>query len=115
MARTVRMTMEDILSRSIDADRVMIDATTEEDIRHHMIEDGQDPDREPAEMTVVIPPQIVRKKLGLTQEAFATALQIPLGTLRDWEQGRTSLDPAAESLLRAVARDPKAVLAAIAG
>lgn len=29
----------------------------------------------------------VRQDLGMTQEAFAKEFNIPLGTLRDWEQG----------------------------
>lgn len=28
-----------------------------------------------------------RKELGLTQEEFAAQFNVPLGTLRDWEQG----------------------------
>jgi putative transcriptional regulator len=31
----------------------------------------------------------LRRALGLTQEEFAARFEIPLGTLRDWEQGRT--------------------------
>jgi putative transcriptional regulator len=34
----------------------------------------------------------LRRALGLTQEEFATRFRIPLGTLRDWEQGRTEPD-----------------------
>ena len=30
--------------------------------------------------------KIIRRALGLTQEEFAARFQIPLGTLRDWEQ-----------------------------
>lgn len=29
----------------------------------------------------------LRERLGMTQEAFAAAYRIPVGTLRDWEQG----------------------------
>ena len=32
--------------------------------------------------------KIIRRALRLTQEQFATQFGIPLGTLRDWEQGR---------------------------
>ena len=32
----------------------------------------------------------LRRALGLTQEEFAGRYHIPLGTLRDWEQGRTA-------------------------
>ena len=46
---------------------------------------------------------------GLTQEQFAVRFQIPLGTLRDWEQGATEPDQAARAYLRAIAGDPVAV------
>ena len=49
----------------------------------------------------------------MTQEEFARALRIPVATLRNWEQGRVRPDPAARSLLLAVYRSPKAVLAAL--
>ena len=32
--------------------------------------------------------KIIRHALELTQEEFAVRYHIPLGTLRDWEQGR---------------------------
>lgn len=35
-----------------------------------------------------------RSALGLTQEDLARAAKVPLGTYRDWEQGRTVLHPA---------------------
>ena len=99
-----------------DIDEARIAATAEDESRAFMIEDGYDPAWEPnpEDVVVVIPAHLVRQQLGMTQEAFARALRIPLATLRNWEQGRTRPDPAAQSLLRAVARDPKAVLAAIA-
>jgi putative transcriptional regulator len=115
MGKMVRMTLEQIKASRPSVDRARIDATTEDDIRRYMIEDGYDPDYEPDEVRLVLPAKAVRQKLGMTQEAFAIALRIPLATLRNWEQGRTMPDPAAQSLLRAVARDPRAVLAAIAG
>jgi putative transcriptional regulator len=34
----------------------------------------------------------LRRALGLTQEEFAARFRIPLGTLLDWEQGRTEPD-----------------------
>ena len=36
--------------------------------------------------------KIIRRALELTQEEFATRYHIPLGTLRDWEQGRAVPD-----------------------
>jgi putative transcriptional regulator len=56
----------------------------------------------------------VRRRLGMTQEQFATALRIPVNTLRNWEQGRVKPDPAARSLMLIVYRNPEAALAALA-
>jgi transcriptional regulator with XRE-family HTH domain len=53
--------------------------------------------------------KIVRRALGLSQEAFAERFHIPVGTLRDWEQGRKVPDQAARSYLRVIATDPAAV------
>ncbi len=110
----VRRTLERIRRVKPRIDRARIDATTEADIRRHMIEDGQDPARPLAGFAPVIPPHVLRKRLGMTQAEFARALRIPLSTLRNWEQGRVLPDPAARSLLTIVARNPKAAFKALA-
>ena len=51
----------------------------------------------------------LRRALGLTQEEFAARYHIPLGTLRDWEQGRCEPDQPARAYLTVIARDPQAV------
>lgn len=51
--------------------------------------------------------RIVRRALGLSQEEFATRYQIPIGTLRDWEQGRVEPDQAARAYLKVIAREPE--------
>jgi putative transcriptional regulator len=55
----------------------------------------------------------LRRALGLTQEEFATRFQIPLGTLRDWEQGKAEPDQAARAYLKVIAVDPAAVQRAL--
>jgi putative transcriptional regulator len=57
---------------------------------------------------------VIRRALKLTQEQFATRFHIPLGTIRDWEQGRYEPDAAARAYLRVIARDPNAVRKALA-
>ena len=52
--------------------------------------------------------KIIRRALGLTQEEFAARFRIPLGTLRDWEQGAAEPDQAARAYLTVIARNPKA-------
>ena len=51
----------------------------------------------------------LRRALGFTQEEFATRYQIPVGILRDWEQGRAEPDPPARAYLKVIARDPEHV------
>jgi putative transcriptional regulator len=51
----------------------------------------------------------LRRALGLTQEEFALRYHIPLGTLRDWEQGRCAPDRTAKAYLHVIARDPEGV------
>jgi putative transcriptional regulator len=53
--------------------------------------------------------KIIRRALGLTQEQFASRFHIPLGTLRDWEQGASQPDQSARAYLTVIARDPEAV------
>jgi putative transcriptional regulator len=57
--------------------------------------------------------KIVRRALGLTQEEFSERYRIPLGTLRDWEQGRTEPDQAARAYLQVIAKEPETVLRAL--
>lgn len=51
----------------------------------------------------------VRWKLGLSQSEFAHRFKIPVGTLRDWEQGRSEPDAAATAYLRVIAGAPDTV------
>src|SRR5882724_5765810 len=51
----------------------------------------------------------LRKKLNLTQEEFAARFHLPLGTIRDWEQGAHRPDKAAQVLLTVIAKEPDAV------
>jgi len=53
--------------------------------------------------------KVIRRALDLSQEEFAERFQIPLGTLRDWEQGRKDPDAAARAYLVVIGRNPVAV------
>ena len=57
--------------------------------------------------------KIIRRALGLTQEQFATRFGIPLGTLRDWEQGAAEPDAAARAYLTVIGRNSAAVAEAL--
>jgi putative transcriptional regulator len=88
------------------------DALTDEPVHAAAL---RDPDARPltdedvARMRRVPRVRTLRRALGLTQEAFAARYQIPLGTLRDWEQARAEPDQPARAYLRAIAGDPEGV------
>ncbi|WGI21812.1 helix-turn-helix domain-containing protein [Amylibacter sp. IMCC11727] len=51
----------------------------------------------------------IRKRLKLSQAAFAERYCLPVGTIRDWEQERRSPDRAALVLLSIIDRNPDVV------
>jgi putative transcriptional regulator len=57
--------------------------------------------------------RVMRRALRLTQEEFSARFRIPLGTLRDWEQGKSEPDQASRAYLTVIARDPEAVRRAL--
>ena len=52
---------------------------------------------------------IIRRALKLSQEEFAARYHIPVGTLRDWEQGRSEPDAPGRALLTVIAAQPDMV------
>ena len=50
----------------------------------------------------------------LSQPKFALILDVDVGTLRNWEQGRREPTGPAKALLRAIQKDPKNVMKALA-
>ncbi|MFT8246616.1 helix-turn-helix domain-containing protein [Roseomonas sp. BN140053] len=56
----------------------------------------------------------IRAGTGLSREAFADRFGLKLAAVRDWEQGLRKPDPAARTLLRVIAREPEAVVRALA-
>jgi putative transcriptional regulator len=55
----------------------------------------------------------LRRALKLSQEEFALIFEIPVGTVRDWEQRRKEPDTAARAYLRVIAADPDHVRKAL--
>jgi putative transcriptional regulator len=78
-----------------------------------------DPDAQPltqeriSQMKRTPQARVIRRALGLSQEEFAARFRIPLGTLRDWEQGRKEPDAAARAYLVVIGRNPAAVAEAL--
>lgn len=110
------MSDADIMTKTAKHDWTRFDAMT--DAQGHAAALA-DPDAQPmtdadlARMRRVPRAKTLRRALGLTQEEFAARYQIPIGTLRDWEQGRTEPDQPARAYLKAIAGDPAAVQRAL--
>ena len=109
---TTPKSLAEIEAEAHDVDLAMLDATTDADRERHKLEDGE-AQLTGAKARLVVPPAIVRKRLGLSQSAFAALLDVPLGTLKNWEQGRVPPDPAARALLAILYREPKAAMRAL--
>jgi len=52
-------------------------------------------------------PQAIRKRLKLSQAAFAGLMGVSLRTVQDWEQGRREPSGPAKSLLRIAEQHPE--------
>ena len=87
-----------------------LDAMTDEEVLEAA---RSDPDAQPlspdelAKMRRVSRVKVLRQRLGMTQVEFANAFHLPVSTVRDWEQRRTTPDAPARALLSAIERDPE--------
>jgi putative transcriptional regulator len=112
---TVVEVLEDGTERPFPDD-LPVREMTEEEIHAAAL---SDPDAQPlteedfARMNHTPRAKIIRRALRLTQEEFALRFCIPLGTLRDWEQGRCEPDQTARAYLQVIATDPEAVMRAL--
>jgi putative transcriptional regulator len=89
-----------------------VDAMSEEASRAAAVSDPDAPPQTSEDLSQfrrVSPVRALRHRLGLTQLQFAEAFHLPISTLRDWEQQRTTPDAPARALLLAIERDPEAM------
>lgn len=100
----IRRKLTDIRASKPKADLDRIRATSDDAI-DAMI--AADPDTAPDLSNRPMPaePRALRAAAGMTQEAFAGILEVPVATLRNWEQHRTPPEPAAKTLFRLLALD----------
>ncbi len=95
-----------------DTDLDYVNSLTDEQIAAAI---ADDPDAAPINFheisgfTRVVNTSRLRRKLGMTQETFAAAYQIPIGTLRDWEQGRKMPDATARAYLKVIERSAETI------
>ena len=100
-----------------DTDWAAVDALTNEQVHATALADpdaqpiprGTDEELEKLGLHRLVNVKKLRERLGLTQEAFAAAYRIPVGTLRDWEQGRKNPDAPARAYLLVIDRNPEMV------
>jgi len=91
-------------------DWARLDAATDEEVVAAAL---SDPDAQPltpeqlSGMRRVSRVKMLRQRLGMTQVQFAEAFHLPITTLRDWEQRRSTPDAPARALLLAIERDPE--------
>jgi len=118
---TAVQVLPDGTTRPMPPDRTdwdAIDRLTEEEVLAAARSDPDCPpleDYPPGRLKRMSQVRQIRRALHLTQEEFATRFRIPLGTLRDWEQGKSTPDQAARAYLRVIAVDADAVTRALAG
>src|SRR5271157_3147981 len=104
------------LKKPPESDWRAFDAMTEEERHQAVLSDLDAPPATEAQLARArrVPTvRTLRKKVNLTQEEFAARFHLPLGTVRDWEQGAHRPDKAAQALLTVIARDPDAVARAL--
>ena len=108
---TTRITVKpgDKLPRG-DTDWARLDAMTDEEVIAAALSDpdaGSLTPEQLSRMHRVSRVKVLRQRLGMTQMQFAEAFRLPITTLRDWEQRRSTPDAPARALLLAIERDPQ--------
>lgn len=106
---TVRIKIDpDKLVSTGRIDAVRVDATNAADIARQITADDR-----AAAMDAAHFARQVRKRLGLSQAAFAQRIDVSLETIRNWEQGKRSPTGPAKTLLRMLDRAPELALRAL--
>ena len=89
-------------------DKRRLDATTEQNIVLQQKADDGDTLLDAAKFA-----RRVRKRLGLTQLEFSHRIDVPLETIRNWEQGKRCPTGAAKALLKVLNKSPESALLAL--
>jgi putative transcriptional regulator len=85
-----------------------VDATTEEEIAAQIAQDEAEAMRDAAAYA-----RRVRRRVGLSQVAFAKRIGVSVDTVRNWEQGKRAPQGPARALLRIIDRAPEVALSAL--
>ncbi len=109
--KTVRMTIDPNSSATLAIGRIdaaRVDATTQAELAKQAAADEADAMQDAAKFA-----RRVRKRLGLSQAEFSDRIDVPLETIRNWEQGKRSPTGAAKALLKVLDKVPEAALTAL--
>jgi len=109
--KTVRVKVDLSRPEQLPRGRVnpeMLDATTEQDLAVQQEIDDAEAMQDAAKYA-----RQVRRRLGLTQAEFARRIEVPLDTVRNWEQGKRRPTGAAKSLPKILDKAPESALAAL--
>jgi|APHig6443717817_1056837.scaffolds.fasta_scaffold04074_2 putative transcriptional regulator len=99
-----------------------IDAMSDDDIAQQIADNpdaAPDLSDAPASAIRVVHPQGgvnvrgIRAKLGMTQDDFARRFGFPVGSLRDWEQGRCQPEASTRTLLLVIEQSPDLVASVV--
>ena len=109
--RTVRVRVDLRKPESLPAGRFdarRFDSTTEAELTDQQRADDADAMQDAARFV-----RRVRRRLGLTQQEFSRRIDVPLDTIRNWEQGKRCPTGAAKSLLKILDKAPEVAMAAL--
>jgi putative transcriptional regulator len=98
-------------------ERKRLDAMSDAEITAAALSDPDNPPLTDAELLALRTARLVKKirtARGLSQREFAARYCIPVGNVRDWEQGRSVPDKTARAYLSVIAKAPDAVEEALA-
>jgi putative transcriptional regulator len=109
--KTVRVKVDLNRPASLPKGRVnrrLLDAATEHDLAAQQQLDDAEAMQDTAKFA-----RRVRKRLGLTQLEFSHRIDVPLDTIRNWEQGKRCPTGAAKALLKVLDKAPESALSAL--
>jgi putative transcriptional regulator len=109
--KTMRVKIDPAKRASVPKGRIdkrRLTATSEQDIRRQQSADDASSMLDAAKFA-----RRVRRRLGLTQVEFSQRIDVPLETVRNWEQGKRCPTGAARALLKVLDRAPEAALSAL--
>ena len=109
--KTVRVKIDPQNPATLPVGRVnyqVLDSTTESQLAAQQKIDDAEAMQDSAKFA-----RRVRKRLGLTQEEFSLRIEVPINTIRNWEQGKRCPTGAAKALLRVLDKSPESALLAL--